>query len=94
MPKFTDEGANGGWMVQAMFFSMGKKHNYRNALNSVQAPVLVIHGDKDLQPVASSQVYVESFPNAELKVMKQSGHFPFSEQPEEFGKIVGAFLNK
>ena len=41
---------NGGWMVQAMYFSMGQRHDYRPALRGVQVPVLVIHGEENLIP--------------------------------------------
>ena len=34
-------------MVQAMYFSMGRRHDFRGALKNAGAPVLVIHGAKD-----------------------------------------------
>jgi proline iminopeptidase len=93
---------NGGWMVQAMYFSMGKQHDYRAALQGVQAPVLVIHGDNDLIPERVSRIYVDSFPNARLQVIKhgktrgagRAGHFLFSDQPEELAVVVGQFLTQ
>jgi proline iminopeptidase len=83
---------NGGWMVQAMFFSMGAKHDYRAVLKSVNAPVLVIHGDKDLQPEKASRMYAELFPNAEFRVIANAGHFVFSDHPEAFAQAVREFL--
>ncbi len=91
---------NGGWMVQAMYFSMGQRHDYRPALRGVQAPVLVIHGQEDLIPERVSCSYVDSFPNARLHVIHngrprgagRAGHFLLSDQPEELATIVGAFL--
>jgi len=91
---------NGGWMVQAMYLSMGKRHDYRAALRRVQAPVLVVHGENDLLPERVSRMYVDSFPNGRLHVVKngktraagRAGHFLFSDQPDELGRIVGRFL--
>lgn len=85
---------NGGWMVHAMYFSMGKRHDYRDALRIVKAPVLVIHGEKDLQPEKASRAYVEAFSNSSFQVIKNAGHFPFSEQPEEFAAVTRKFLDE
>jgi proline iminopeptidase len=82
----------GGWMVQAMFFSMGKKHDYRDALKNIKSPTLVIHGGIDLQSEKSSKVYSDLIPNSKFYVIKDAAHFVFNEKPEEFGKVVSDFL--
>ena len=87
-----EQGSAGGWMVHAMYFSMGMKHDYRAALKVVNAPVLVIHGTEDLQTEAASRLYVEAFSQAEFKTIKDATHFPFVEQPEQFSQLVSAFL--
>ena len=93
--KFTipEQGVPGGWMVHAMFFSMGKKHDYRHALKKVNAPVMVIHAADDLQSEAASRLYADTFPNASFEIIQNSGHFPFHEQPVKFAQVVGQFLN-
>lgn len=85
---------NGGWMVQAMYMSMGKKHDYRPALKKVKAPVLVIQGENDIHGNVSGRIYADLFPNAQMKIIKGSGHFPYSEQPDIFSRIVGEFLQQ
>lgn len=85
---------NGGWMVQAMYFSMGRRHDFRGALKNAGAPVLVIHGAKDLQTERESRAYTESFPNSRFAVIGNASHFPFTEQPEEFATLAGKFLNE
>jgi proline iminopeptidase len=89
-----EQGQAGGWMVQAMYFSMGQRHDYRKALASVTAPVLVIHGANDLQPEQASRGYAEAFPNSSFEVIGDAGHFAFEEQPEVFAALVGEFLNR
>ncbi|MBM3130037.1 MAG: alpha/beta hydrolase [Chloroflexi bacterium] len=84
----------GGWMVHAMYFSMGLRHDYRAALKAVSAPVLVIHGDKDLQSEKASRIYADVFPNAEFRVIANAGHFVFNDQPEAFARVVVEFLGK
>jgi proline iminopeptidase len=94
IPAENEPSDNGGWMVHAMYLGMGKRHDYRAALKSVQAPVLVIHGEKDLQSEKASRAYGDSFPHAKFQVIKNASHFPFSEQPEEFAAVAGKFLTE
>ena len=87
---------NGGWMVQAMYFSMGKRHDYRAALKQVLARSLVIHGEADVIPEGVSRMYVDCLAHSRLHVMKngrtRGGHLPFSEQPDAFAAVVSDFL--
>jgi proline iminopeptidase len=94
VPEENEPNENGGWMVHAMYFSMGKRHDYRDALRIVKAPVLVIHGEKDLQPEKASRAYAEAFSHSSFQVIKNAGHFPFSEQPEAFAAVTGKFLDE
>jgi proline iminopeptidase len=88
------QGKTGGWMIQAMYFSMGQRHDYRPALHVVTAPVLVIHGADDLQSEAASRAYADAFPNAEFRLIPHANHFIFETQPEAFAAAVDAFLGK
>jgi proline iminopeptidase len=91
---------NGGWMAQAMYLSMGKRHDYRSALSRITAPVLVVHGEDDIQSESASRAYVESLPNATMHVLRAgrtrgirgAGHFVFTDQPESFAEAAGDFL--
>ena len=89
----ASESAAGGWMVQAMYLSMGMQHDYRPALKTVKAPVLVLHGEQDLQPVAASQAYAGAFPNAQFQTIKNAGHFVYADQPAAFAQAVAGFLD-
>jgi proline iminopeptidase len=87
---------NGGWMVQAMYFSLGKRHDYRQALRPVQAPALAIHGEDDVVPQRVSRMYADCLPRSRLHVIKNSrtrgGHVPFRDEPEMFIAAVSEFL--
>jgi len=87
----TEDG--GGFMVEAQYLSMGRRHDYRPALARVSAPTLVLHGDRDLQSVETTAVYRDAIPGARLVSFEGSGHFPFLEQPERFAEVVGSFLD-
>lgn len=84
---------SGGWMIHALYMSMGLKHDYRSALKNVNAPVLVLHGQNDLQPEAASRMYAEAFPHAQFRVIENAGHFIFYDQPTAFANAVGEFLD-
>jgi proline iminopeptidase len=88
-----EQGKAGGWMVWAMYLSMGKRHDYRDALREVEAPVLVIHAADDLQSEEASRIYAEAFPNAQFRVIEDAAHFAFIDQPEAFSTVVGEFLD-
>jgi pimeloyl-ACP methyl ester carboxylesterase len=79
-------------MTWGMYVSMGQRHDYRDALKNVTAPVLVIHGADDLQSESASRLYADTFPNAEFSVIENVGHFSFEEQPEQFADTVEKFL--
>ncbi len=85
-------GQPGGWMAMAQYLSLGQHHDYRSALNAVEAPALVIHGADDLQSVTATQRYVDALPHATLVVIEDAGHFPFEQQPDAFARPVGDFL--
>jgi proline iminopeptidase len=89
------QGEAGGWGVQAIYLSMGRRHDYRDALRVVEAPVLVVHGSEDVfQSEAASRAYAGAFPNAELRLIGDAGHFPFYSQPDVFAQVVGQFLSE
>ena len=78
----------GGWLQNAVFLSMGKKHDYSKDLQKIRAPTLIIHGEEDIIPVSSVQLYLDNIPNSRLETIPNSTHFPFNEQAELFGNIV------
>jgi proline iminopeptidase len=83
---------SGGWVVQAIYMSVGSRYDYRNLCKKIKAPTLVIHGERDIQPAESSEVYAELIPGAGFTIISGASHFAFDEKPEEFAGIVGGFL--
>lgn len=89
-----DLAAQPGWMVQAIYLSMGKRHDYREPLKSVTAPVLILHGAKDMQPESASRSYADLFPNSEFHTIPNAGHQSFRQSPHVFADLTGSFLDK
>ncbi len=63
-------------------------------LVEITMPTLVITGDDDrIVPTEQSLRLADELPNAELKVITQSGHLPHEEKPVEFMQAVTEFLS-
>jgi len=47
-PDDSDPSLVGGWMMQALFFSLGQRHDWSAALAAIHTPVTLVYGDADL----------------------------------------------
>ena len=64
----------------------------RGCARQVQNQVLLVVGKQDeTTPLKEGKVYLESFPNAELRSI-EGGHFAFVDDPLTFNLIVEEFL--
>jgi len=90
----SEEGKQpGGWMVWAQYVSMGQRHDYRPSLVRVGAPVLVLHGARDMQSESASRLFAEAFPNSTFVTIPDSSHTPFIDNPREFAIALSEFLD-
>src|ERR1041385_5268994 len=60
-------------------------------LKRIIAPTLIIYGDQEPALKISAPVYKENIADSKITVIKQSGHFPFIEHPDESVRIVKNF---
>ncbi len=63
-------------------------------LPSLTCPTLIITADRDYTPVTFKEFYTRMIPNAELVVIKNSGHISNVDQPEAFNNTLMNFLLK
>lgn len=63
-------------------------------IGEIQAPVLVISGDRDYLPLDAKRAYTAMIPNARLVIVEDSGHATPIDQAERFNEIVLAFLSE
>lgn len=82
----------GGFLPQALYLGMGRAHDWRPALRAVRAPVLVLHGERDLQPLEATRSFAAAFAGAAVRVVPGAAHFAHLEAPAAFRREVGAFL--
>ena len=66
-----------------------------DALPRVTQPLLACTGRLDrVCPVPASERIAELAPHAELHIFERSGHMTFVEEPEEYLRVVGDFLDR
>ncbi len=65
----------------------------RGALADLPVPTLMIWGERDvIIPVTLARQAARRFPDMDLSVIPDTGHWPHMEQPQEFNNRVAAFL--
>ncbi len=62
-------------------------------LARVQAPVLVVCGDKDIVPLEHTIKIFKSLPHAKFLILPGTGHDTFSESADTLNPIILAFLD-
>jgi proline iminopeptidase len=62
-------------------------------LDTVSVPTLILHGQQDPIPFASSETAARAL-RAQCVVIKGSGHVPYVEQPEFLFRAIRAFLGQ
>jgi pimeloyl-ACP methyl ester carboxylesterase len=68
---------------------------YMDRLDEIQVPALIIHGAQDsLVPLHFAEEAHSRIQGSKLIVIPVTGHWPQREKPEEFYKIVSAFLEE
>lgn len=92
---FSSASAIAFWKVMELFGEniFRQKFNFLPELTEkLKTPTLVIHGDYDPIPAASSKAITDAIQGAKLKVIKNCGHFPNIEKSEELINILYDFL--
>lgn len=71
------------------------RHNLGEELKNIHMPTLLIWGNNDtITPPFVGKEFNRLIPNSELHFIDKCGHAPMMEVPEEFNKILFAFLTK
>ena len=75
------------------FTIAGNPVDYSERLANLTMPVLVVTGDDDrIVPTGQSIQLSRKIPGAELEVLKDCGHVPQEECPDQFMRSIQAFL--
>lgn len=67
--------------------------DYKNELNLINTPTLLIWGEKDIDtPLKDAYIMEKSIKNSGLVIIKNAKHFPFISNSYEFLIIINKFL--
>ncbi len=91
IPAGADAGGP-GYVPPAIYLGMGRRHDYSAALRTVETPVLVLHGARDMQDEETSRDFARLFPHSRFRVIANSGHFIYNDQPEQFAAAIEEFF--
>jgi 3-oxoadipate enol-lactonase len=71
------------------------KINVTERLKEVRCPALVVVGEEDPgTPVETAREIHAALPGAELAILSRASHLSNLEQPAEFNRVLGGFLDK
>jgi pimeloyl-ACP methyl ester carboxylesterase len=83
----------GGWIQPACFFSMGRAHDYTDALQAISAPTLIVQGDADAAGESCGRSYANAIRGSRLVPAPGAGHFPQADAAR-FPPLVREFLEQ
>ena len=70
---------------------LGMQPSLWNFLSDISLPTLLMVGELDHKFVAINRQVVELCPQADLKIIKQTGHNIHFEQPQQFAQAIAVF---
>jgi pimeloyl-ACP methyl ester carboxylesterase len=72
------------------------RHDFSDQVRGNPAPVQVIVGEHDpaLSAEVMRQTWLAFYPNAELEVLANAGHYPMMETPAALATVMGEFLGR
>ena len=72
----------------------GAQPPVHDLLSTLKIPVLCIAGEDDSKYCSIAREMCSLLPNARVSIIPKAGHAPHLEQPEEFNRVVLAFLRE
>ena len=71
-----------------------ERQDYTLLLPEVAVPTLIIVGSNDeFTPLADAEFMRKRIPNSRMAVIEEAGHMPNLERPDDFNRVVAAFLS-
>lgn len=81
------------WKFFGAFLPSFGDYDWRDELEMLETPRLVIHGAEDGIPLAGAYAWAAGYDNARLLVLSPAGHFPFIEQRNDVIAAIETFLS-
>lgn len=91
---FDDEMVMKYLICNACLSDYQKQYNLFGKLGTFPVPTLIIHGKYDPIPYQAAMKIHREIKNSKFLLLKNSGHFPFIEEPEICYNTICKFLNQ
>lgn len=80
-------------VIFADLLSSGTEVDFRGAIKTIRAPVLIIWGIEDrITDVRNAEIFEQDIPNTRKVLLEGVGHAPMIEVPEESAQLFREFL--
>jgi pimeloyl-ACP methyl ester carboxylesterase len=89
--RLTENRTRNRDTAKRIFADFGE-HALPTRLGSITCPTLVVHGERDPVPVASSAAIADAIPQGELALVRGSNHYGLLESPQAVLAVVEPFL--
>lgn len=77
-------------------FALGnsmKNLDFRNKVQNIKCPTLIICGKKDSANIKSANYFVENIKNAKIDIIENCGHVVNEEKPKALAKILSEYYS-
>lgn len=80
----------------AAYLDAWAKTDFAERIQGKPTPVLVVVGEHDpsITEAVCQKIWMQYYPNAQLKVIKQASHFPMDDTPHELAQAMEGFLSQ
>ena len=77
---------------ELLFADMARGYDLRTGLRQLDRPVLIVQCHQDPIGHKTAADIHDTIPASSVEYIRQCGHFPWIEQPEEFRRILTDFF--
>ncbi len=94
IPIIAERLTQGNTLINMLVFQDLRKIQYdcKNSLSSFKKPVLIIQGKQDIIDKKTALKAHETFPNSELVLLDECGHYGWLDKKEEYLSTIFTFL--
>ena len=71
-----------------------KDMDFSGRINQIECPALILCGEKDSENMKSAYYLSQNMKNAELKVIKNTGHIVNEENPKVLAEILNEYYSQ
>lgn len=90
----AESTARGRGQVTAHLQQSMAQPDWWDDLPGLDVPTLILHGRHDPLPVEMAHALGDSLPDARVVILRDSGHFPFAEEPGRVMEEIRAFVTR